>query len=223
MQIDAIAIDGPAGAGKSTVSKMVAKRLGFAFLDTGAMYRCVALEAIRIGVDFHDEQRVTEIADKIEIRFEPGDPQRVFLNDNEVTNEIRTQQVGEGASIVSTFVDVRASLVRRQKQISERGKVVMEGRDTTTVVCPLAKVKIFLTASAEERARRRTLELEQRGEEASYSTILREIIERDERDTERANSPLMVAPGAVVINTDDLTIQDVVEQIVAVYHNSESA
>lgn len=223
MQIDAIAIDGPAGAGKSTVSKMVANRLGFAFLDTGAMYRCVALEAIRIGVDFHDEQRVTEIADRIEIRFEPGDPQRVFLNDNEVTNEIRTQQVGEGASIVSTFADVRASLVRRQKRISERGKVVMEGRDTTTVVCPLAKVKIFLTASAEERARRRTLELEQRGEEASYSTILREIIERDERDTERANSPLMVAPGAVVINTDELTIQDVVEQIVDVYHNSESA
>lgn len=223
MKVDAIAIDGPAGAGKSTVAKAVAKRLGFTFLDTGAMYRCVALLAHRHAADVTDEEALAGIAIAAEIEFEPGDPQFVFLNREEVSAAIREPHIGELASAISVFPAVRKSLVARQKAICENGRVVMEGRDTTTVVCPNARLLVFLTASDEERARRRMLELRSKGDSATLVEVLEQIRARDERDSTRAESPLMVAPGACVIDTDSMSPDQVVEAILDAYQASASA
>jgi len=216
--IDAIAIDGPAGAGKSTVARAVARKLGFTFLDTGAMYRCAALAVVRRGVDAKDEAAVTKIAEQIAIHFEQGEPQKVFLDEDDVTTEIRLERIGDLASRVSVFRGVRMAMVRLQKVLAGGGRVVMEGRDTTTVVCPDARLKVFLTASADERARRRVLELQARGEDADFQTIRAEIVERDKRDSSREHSPLMIAPGAVVIETDEMSVNDVVDRVIEAYY-----
>jgi cytidylate kinase len=218
--IDAIAIDGPAGAGKSTVARLVARKLGFTFLDTGAMYRCAALAAERRSVDAADEAAVTRVAEQISIHFEHGDPQRVFLDEDDVTTEIRQERIGDLASRVSVYRGVRKAMVRLQKMIAGNGHVVMEGRDTTTVVCPDARLKVFLTASPDERAQRRMLELQSRGEEADFQKIRSEIVERDKRDSSREHSPLMIAPGAVVIDTDEMSVNDVVDRVIEAYYAS---
>lgn len=211
-----IAIDGPAGSGKSTVAKLVAKRLGYLYVDTGAMYRAVALKALRLGADIRDEAKVSQIAQMADIVLLPqiDGSVRVLLDGEDVTEAIRTPEVSEASSVVSAHPGVRKALTAKQKLMAEQGGVVMEGRDVQTVVAPDAEVKIFLTASLEERARRRWLELRQRGVEVAYEQVLQELKERDERDSTRAIAPLRKAPDAVEIDTTNMTIDEVVDKIV---------
>jgi cytidylate kinase len=207
-----IAIDGPAGAGKSTVARQLADQLGYVYLDSGAMYRCIALLVLRQGLVPSDSVALAESAP---ISFDPagvGEPQRVILAGEDVSVMIRTPEVSQMASKVAAIPGVRTAMVRLQKVMGAQGGVVMEGRDIGTVVFPNAELKIFLTASPEERARRRHAELEARGEVIDYATVLAEQHERDERDQTREASPLVAAEDAVVFKTDGQTI----EQIVAV-------
>jgi CMP/dCMP kinase len=193
-----IAIDGPAGAGKSTVARAAAERLGFTYLDTGAMYRAVALVAIERGGN------AAAIAESIDIEL--GD--RVIVDGRDVTDAIRTPQVAEASSQVSADIGVRMALVRKQQEILRDGDWVAEGRDIGTVVCPQAQVKVFLTAAPEVRARRRAEELG-----ADYETVLDQQLQRDERDERRAHSPLIPANDAVPVDTTQLDLEEVLGQI----------
>jgi len=208
-----IAIDGPAGAGKSTVAKRVAQELGLSYLDTGAMYRAVALTASRAGLGPDDGDAAAELAAKAQIAFVPGDPQRVLLNGEDVTDAIREPRIGELASALSVFSPIRRILVERQKALLAGGGFTLDGRDATTVVAPDAQVKVFMTASIEERARRRYEELKQRGMPADLQEIKDQIAERDHRDSTRADSPLRIADDATVVDTDKLTIDEVVAKV----------
>jgi cytidylate kinase len=208
-----IAIDGPAGAGKSTVAKLLAKKLGLQYLDTGAMYRAVALKAFRSGLDPDDEKCIAEMIRATEIHFGPGEPQPVFLDGVEVTSEIRTPEIGELASRISTYPDVRKMLVAKQRELVVAGNVILEGRDTTTVVAPQAQVKVYLTASLEERAKRRSKEFESQGIPTPFDDLRGQILTRDHRDITRADSPLRVADHAVVIETAGLTPLQVAAEI----------
>lgn len=212
-----IAIDGPAGSGKSTVARLVARRLGYLYVDTGAMYRAVALKAIRLGMNLHDPIVMGMVAEASDIQLipQPDGSVRVVLDGEDVTEQIRAPDVSEASSIVSAHPEVRAVLVERQKLLAADGGVVMEGRDIQTVVAPDAEVKVFLTASLEERARRRWRELQQRGLCVPFEQVLRELQERDQRDSSRSVAPLQKAPDAIEINTTNLTPEEVVEQIVA--------
>ncbi|MFA0747188.1 (d)CMP kinase [Fervidibacter sp.] len=211
-----IAIDGPVGAGKSTVAKLVARKLGYLYVDTGAMYRAVALKALRLGMDINDPIVMAMLAEATDIQLQQqGDGSvRVFLDGEDVTEAIRTPEVSEASSIVSAHEGVRKVLAERQKAMAELGGVVMEGRDIQTVIAPDAEVKIFLTASLEERAKRRWLELQQKGISVSYEEVLQEVKERDERDKTRAIAPLRKAPDAVEIDTTGMTPEEVAEKIV---------
>jgi cytidylate kinase len=211
-----IAIDGPVGAGKSTVAKLVARKLGYLYVDTGAMYRAVALKALRSGMDINDPIVMAMLAEATDIQLQQqGDGSvRVFLDGEDVTEAIRTPEVSEASSIVSAHEGVRKVLAERQKAMAELGGVVMEGRDIQTVIAPDAEVKIFLTASLEERAKRRWLELQQKGISVSYEEVLQEVKERDERDKTRAIAPLRKAPDAVEIDTTGMTPEEVAEKIV---------
>lgn len=208
-----IAIDGPAGSGKSTVAKRLAKEFGLHFLDTGAMYRCVALLAQQNSLGPGDGEKAANLAEASTIEFGDGDPQRVHLNGEDVTDAIRTLEIGELASSLSAHSSVRRELAERQKAIVANGGFTLEGRDTTTVIAPNAKVKVYLTATVEVRAQRRFDELRAKGEEADYEEVKRMIAERDERDTTRLDSPLRVAPDAHVIDTSEMTIDEVVEAV----------
>jgi cytidylate kinase len=208
-----IAIDGPAGAGKSTVSKLLAKRLGIAYLDTGAMYRALALMAKREGISPQDADGATAVARRCQVTFRAGDPQQVLLNGEDVTDQIRTLEMGELASAISTHSEVRRLLVAQQQAILKDGSYVLEGRDATTVIAPEAQLKVFLTASLEERAKRRAKELESKGLPANYSDVAMAVAERDHRDYTREDSPLQVAPDAVVVETYGLSPEEVVETI----------
>jgi cytidylate kinase len=211
-----IAIDGPVGAGKSTVAKLVARKLGYLYVDTGAMYRAVALKALRLGMDINDPIVMAMLAEATDIQLQQqGDGSvRVFLDGEDVTEAIRTPEVSEASSIVSAHEGVRKVLAERQKAMAKLGGVVMEGRDIQTVIAPDAEVKIFLTASLEERAKRRWLELQQKGISVSYEEVLQEVKERDERDKNRAIAPLRKAPDAVEIDTTGMTPEEVAEKIV---------
>jgi len=211
-----VAIDGPVGAGKSTVAKLVARKLGYLYVDTGAMYRAVALKALRLGMDINDPIVMAMLAEATDIQLQQqGDGSvRVFLDGEDVTEAIRTPEVSEASSIVSAHEGVRKVLAERQKAMAELGGVVMEGRDIQTVIAPDAEVKIFLTASLEERAKRRWLELQQKGISVSYEEVLQEVKERDERDKTRAIAPLRKAPDAVEIDTTGITPEEVAEKIV---------
>jgi len=217
-----IAIDGPAGAGKSTIAKLTALRFGLEYVDTGAMYRGIALKALREGVPAADAARLTQLAEAAEFSFRVERPSpddllnRVFVDGEEITADIRTPEVSSMASKVSAISGVRRALVAAQQALGARGGVVMEGRDICTVVLPDAEVKIFLTASAEERARRRHLELVEKGAEEPYEKVLKEIRERDERDSTRADSPLRPAPDAAYVDTDGKGIEQVVAGIAAI-------
>lgn len=208
-----IAIDGPAGAGKSTVAKMVAHELGLSYLDTGAMYRCVALMAEAAGVGPADESAAEALAERCQIRFLPGDPPRVLLDEEDVTQKIRTPLISQLASSLSAISGVRKHLAQRQKELVSVGGVVLEGRDTTSVIAPNAQVKIFLTASLEERAERRYRELAERGTPLELGALMREIAERDHRDYTRADSPMARVPGAHVIETFGLSPREVADRI----------
>ena len=199
-----VAIDGPAGAGKSTVAKAVAAKRNFIYVDTGAMYRTMALYFLRKGVDKNDEAAVNKACMEvsISIAYENG-AQQVFLNGENVSGLIRTEEVGNMASATSGYLFVREKLVELQKEMARKSDVVMDGRDIGTVVLPGADVKIFLTASPEDRARRRFDELRKRGQEADYDydTVLRDIILRDEHDTRRSAAPLRQAKDALLVDT----------------------
>ena len=224
----AIAIDGPAGAGKSTIAKLVAKELGFIYVDTGAMYRAMAIHFLGKGItleaakEMNDESagaigNACEDAE-VSIRFEDG-VQHVYLNGQDVTGGLRTQEVGDMASATSVLKAVRTRLVALQQNLAAKTPVVMDGRDIGTVVLPDAKLKIYLTASVEERASRRFKELSEKGETPVMDEIVEEIRERDHRDTTRAESPLRKADDAVEVDTSDLTIPEVTARILDLWKN----
>lgn len=208
-----IAIDGPAGAGKSTVSKALAKELGLSYLDTGAMYRSLALKASRLGYEAGDEAGIAALMDDTVIRFGIGDPQPVYLDDEEVTSLIRTPEVSEFASAISAHSAVRRALVARQQGLVAAGGVILEGRDATTVIAPNADLKIFLTASLEERAKRRRLEFESKGESGDFEAVRQQIENRDHRDITRADSPLRVAEDAVIVESGGVPVDQVIAKI----------
>lgn len=213
-----VAIDGPAGAGKSTVSKEVARRLGFTCLDTGAMYRAIAWQAIQNGVDFDDSQGLDQVANnyRIEFAYDQGEPSPsgVLMGGVDVTRAIRTAEIDRAVSLVSKEPLVRAALVAQQQRIGNGGNYVVEGRDIGTVVFPEAAVKVFLFASAEERARRRVAQNAERGiGSVDYDEVLADIVKRDEIDSSRDSSPLEPAADAVMLDSSDLSIEEVIEKI----------
>lgn len=209
-----IAIDGPVGAGKSTVAMAVARALGFRYVDTGAMYRSVAWLARSQEVDLHDERAVAAVARAASIEFVPAnDRLRILVNSADVTETIRSPEVSEAASVVSAQPAVREAMVAQQRRLGERGGVVMEGRDIGTVVFPDAEVKVFLDATPQERARRRYRELTAKGVPVDFESLKQSEEERDRRDSTRAHSPLRRAQDAVVIDTTGLTVQEIVERI----------
>ena len=198
-----IAIDGPAGAGKSTISRRAAKELGFIYIDTGALYRTVGLNAIRLGTDLKNGESVAAtLTDdlSVELRFVDGE-QRMFLNDEDVSDEIRTPAVSLAASAVSAVPAVRAYLFDLQKKLARENDCIMDGRDIGTVVLPQAQVKIFLTASPESRAERRYLELKEKGTDVKYEDVLKEMIERDYNDSHREIAPLKPAEDSILLDT----------------------
>ncbi|HZB45643.1 MAG TPA: (d)CMP kinase [Pyrinomonadaceae bacterium] len=211
-----IAIDGPSGAGKSTLGRRLARELGLLYIDTGAMYRAVALAVTRAGVSTTDAGGVAEVARRAQIRLE-GDPDslRVWLDGQDVSEEIRGEQVGHTASVVSAIAEVRRELVGQQRRLGEHaGGVVLDGRDIGTVVFPAADVKFFLTAVPEERARRRFEELH--AHDQTFEETLADITARDRRDSTREDSPLAIAADAVVIDTTELSVEDVFRRMTEV-------
>lgn len=218
-----IAIDGPSGAGKSTVAKATAKKLGFSCLDTGAMYRAVAWQALHDGIDINDNESLGELALRKEIAFthDPGDPnpKGVFIDGNEVTLAIRTAEIDKAVSPVSAAPAVRSALVAQQQRIGKTGDYVIEGRDIGTVVFPDAEIKIFLTASDEERAHRRVRQNVDRGVGSiDYEETLTDIQRRDEYDSTRATSPLRPADDAIMIDSTGHYIEEVIEMICDLAH-----
>ncbi|MDT7687661.1 MAG: CMP/dCMP kinase [Acidobacteriota bacterium] len=209
-----IAIDGPSGAGKSTLGRRLARELGLLYIDTGAMYRAVAVAAADAGVSTSDREALAEVARRSSIRLE-GDPDslHVLLNGRDVSEEIRGEGVGREASVVSTVSAVRRELVRRQREMGERGGVVLDGRDIGTVVFPSADVKFFLTAVPEARARRRLDEERVRVHSQTFEETLADINDRDRRDATRDDSPLKIADDAVVIDTTELSIEEVFQRM----------
>lgn len=209
-----VAIDGPSGVGKSTTSKLVARALGIPHIDTGAMYRAIGLAAVRRNIDLHDEAALEQLAAGTSIGFEPGDPPRVLLEGEDVTHLIRTPEISMAASHVSAISGVRRVLVRLQQELGRRGGGVLEGRDIGTKVFPETPHKFFLTARPEVRARRRYAELVAKGAAADYDTVLAESVLRDEQDSTRADSPLTFDESYTVVDTSDLSIDEVVDVIV---------
>lgn len=211
-----IAIDGPAGAGKSTIAKRAAAELGFIYVDTGALYRTVALGLIRMGTDLFAEQELADALSEINVAlgYENG-VQKVFLNGEDVSSLIRTEEVSNMASSAAARPQVRAKLTDLQRGIAGHSDVLMDGRDIGTVILPDAQLKIYLTASVETRARRRYRELCEKGEAASLEEIMSDIRERDDRDMHRETAPLCQAKDAVRIDSSDMTIEEVTGQIIA--------
>jgi len=213
-----IAIDGPAGAGKSTIAKKVAKSLGFIYVDTGAMYRAMALYMIKMGVDASDADKISATCTSadITIKHENGE-QVVYLNGENVNGLIRTEEVGNMASASSVNGDVRRKLVELQQKMAKTTDVVMDGRDIGTVVLPDANLKVYLTASSRVRAERRYKELIAKGTDCNIDEIEKDIIDRDYRDMHRENSPLKQAEDAVLLDSSDMTIDEVAEKILDLY------
>ena len=211
----AVAIDGPAGAGKSSVAKAAAKELGFVYVDTGAIYRTIALYVLRQGVAPQDAAGVEGLLPQIEIGMEYTDQgQKMILNGEDVTGLIRTPEVSMATSTCSAIPAVRAFLLQLQRDLAEKNNVLMDGRDIGTVVLPHAQLKVFLTASPQERARRRVLQLEESGRKADYEAILRDIQQRDYQDSHRETAPLRPAEDSVLVDTSGVTFEESVRRLV---------
>ncbi len=213
-----IAIDGPAGAGKSTIAKAVARELGYVYIDTGAMYRAVGLFCLDEAIALTDEARVSDAVHDIDITiaYDEDGAQQVFLNGANVSARIRTQQVGDAASTVSQYPAVREKMVKLQQSLAEHTSVVMDGRDIASKVLPNADTKIYLTASVEERARRRANELREKGELCDIAEVEAEIRARDDRDMHRQHSPLIQVPEAVLVDSSTLTIDETIDRILEI-------
>lgn len=208
-----IAIDGPAGSGKSTVAKLLAKRLGYTYIDTGAMYRAAALKLLKLDVDLNDEEKIMNILENTEIVLNQS---QVILDGEDVSNLIRTEEIGNIASIIARYPKVRKWMVSKQRDLGLKSKnVVIEGRDAGTKIFPDADLKIFMTASPEIRAKRRVDQLKEKGFIVDYNHILQKIIERDKLDYERKESPLRPTEDYIIIDTTDKTIEEVIEFIIS--------
>ena len=209
-----IALDGPAGAGKSTIAKIIAKRLGLPYLDTGAMYRAMALSALSEGVSLTDAEKVDELLNRTDIKvvYEP-DGQHVLVNGEDVTGRLREEEIGKGASLISKLRCVRDKLAGMQRDIAHETHAVLDGREIGTFVIPETPYKFYVTATAEERALRRVRQLEEKGEKPDYQLILRDIEARDYQDSHRDYAPLKQAEDAVLIDTTHMTIDEAVEAV----------
>ena len=209
-----IAIDGPAASGKSTTARLLAARLGYVYIDTGAMYRAATLAVLRAGADINNEKAVEDCVRRscIRIALKKGE-QRTYLNDEDVTGLIRTPEINRAISVISSYKGVREIMVRQQRRLAAEGGVVMDGRDIGTVVLPEAELKVFLVASLEERAKRRLKELQQQGESVLLDDVVAEIRRRDELDASRSQSPLKPAKDARQLDTTSLSIEEQVETI----------
>lgn len=216
-----IAIDGPAGAGKSTIAKQVAKKLNFVYVDTGAMYRSIALYLLRNNVDAEQEEKISSFARQanVELAYHNGE-QQVILNGENVSGLIRTEEVGNMASVAAKNKDVRAQLLDLQRNLAKKENVIMDGRDIGTHVLPNADLKIYLTASSGVRADRRYKELQEKGIACNMNEIERDIIARDEQDMNREIAPLKQAEDALLLDSSDMTIEEVVNRIVTLYHEN---
>lgn len=213
-----IALDGPAGAGKSTIAKAVAQKLSFVYIDTGAMYRAMALLVVRKGIDIKDEQAVSEVCEQadVKIAYENGE-QTVILNGENVNGFIRTPEVGDTASAISVYKKVRAKLVALQQELASSENVIMDGRDIASCVLPNADLKIYLDADVTVRAKRRVKELLEKGMECDLQEIEAQMKERDYRDMHRENSPLVKVPEAIVVDSSYMTAQEVTDKIVDLF------
>ncbi len=218
MENIAIAIDGPAGAGKSTIAKIISRSLGIIYLDTGAMYRTVALKAINEGIDTRDAEKLAQIVGSIDIRIEyRGSEQLIFLDSEDVSKKIRTPEVSIGASNVAVVPAVRVRMVELQREIARNNSVVMDGRDIGTYVLPNARYKFFLTASVEERARRRFAEQQDKGmKDITFEEVLNDIVYRDKNDSTRDFAPLSKAEDAVLLDTTSMSVEEVAHKILSV-------
>ena len=218
-----IAIDGPSGTGKSTAAKLVSQRLGFTYIDTGAMYRAFGLFALNQGVDPADEAAVGQIIPMVNIGIERDDNgnQHVILNGSDVTSQLRTQEVGEAASVVSVHGAVRTKLTALQRELAQSANVIMDGRDICSYVLPNADIKIYMDADSRIRAERRVSELRLLNQPADFDTVKKEIEKRDERDKGRKILPLIKTDDSIVIDTGDLTIDEMVNTIINLYNNKK--
>jgi len=213
-----IAIDGPAGAGKSTVAKIIANKLNFLYVDTGAMYRVLTLKAMREKIPWDNKEKLIEMAKNTEIElYQDGEKYRVFMDGEDVSEEIRKEEVSKNTSYIASILEIRKILWEKQRNFREKYDIVMEGRDIGTKVFPDAKIKIYLDASVEERAKRRYLQLKEMGIEEDIEKIKNEIIERDKKDKNREIAPLIKTDDYYYIDTTDLTIDEVVEKIISIY------
>jgi len=210
-----IAIDGPVAVGKSSVGSLLAKRLGYVFFDTGMMYRAFTWKVLKSGISIEDEQKLCQLANTTKFDFVPlqGCYLSPFINDEDVSSKLFRPEIEEYVSLTSKIAGVRQTLILEQRRLAQRGKIVMAGRDIGTVVLPWAELKIFLTASTEERARRRYKELLERGENSSLEIVLADLKKRDEMDIHRTISPLKPAEDAIIINTENFTLEQVVDKI----------
>jgi len=207
-----ITVDGPSGSGKGTLSQLLAKKIGYHLLDSGALYRLVALATLKQRIDIQDQQAVEKVAAQLDVHFDTaGDQTRVLLSSEDVTNAIRSETISKSASVVAAYPGVRAALLKRQRDFRQLPGLVADGRDMGTTVFPDADLKIFLTASAEARAQRRYRQLTEKKETVDLEGLIKDIQERDERDSNRTVSPLKPAPDAVLLDSTQMTIQEVLE------------
>lgn len=211
-----ITVDGPSGSGKGTLCQLLAKKIGFHLLDSGALYRLVALAALNQQVDINNQQAMENVAAQLDVRFDTAaENTRILLNGEDVTNAIRSEIISMNASIVAAYPGVRKALLKRQRDFRQLPGLVADGRDMGTTVFPEADLKIFLTASAEARAQRRYKQLIEKGEEVDLDELIKDIQERDERDSNRTVSPLKPAPDAVLLDSTQMTIQEVLEAMLS--------
>ena len=217
-----IAIDGPAGTGKGTISKLISERLGFVYVDTGAMYRAITLKMLRENIDVYELEKIENLLNTTKIDFELSSIQKVLLDDEDVTREIRLPNVNEHVSPYSAVKIIREKMVELQRKIAEGKNVIMEGRDITTVVFPNAEIKIYLTATPEERAERRFKELIEKGIETTFEETLESINKRDYNDMNKEYGALQIAKDAIVIDTTNLSIEEVYEKIKKIVIDNEN-